>query len=225
MSVHTEQQTHSGSASTVLRIFILALFAIVTSIVAVSFAAHHMRIGFENEYVGQLKTHVSYLAATCSLAINGDELSTDQATVVSKYASVLPALIIDSGEKYQNRKIYGLYAYTNGTLNPLVRNSETGLLAVLTPVSEWLTVEANPYIIEKPGQITVLTPIRNSQGNVVGVFELSETYSFLKSYGNIVEQRVLMSVVISVIAGIFLFSMQYVIPEIIRFARRKGEKY
>ena len=118
-----------------------------------------------------------------------------------------------------------MYAYTNGTLTPLIRNSEDGLVATVTPVSEWLTVDAKPYFIEKSGQITILTPVKDSQGNVVGVFELSETYSFLDSYGNSVEKKVMMSVIVSVVAGIVLFSLQYLIPEIIRFIRKREERY
>ena len=64
MSVNTDQ-SRTGSASTGLRIFILALFAIVTAIISVSFAAHHMRIGFEEEYACQLKSDVRNLAAIC----------------------------------------------------------------------------------------------------------------------------------------------------------------
>jgi hypothetical protein len=222
MSVNLDHPSHAGSASTGLKIFVLALFAIVTSIIAVSFAAHHMRIGFENEYADQAKKNTVYLAATCSLAINGDDILTDPTLVGSKYESVLKALIVDTEDVNQNRKFFGLYSYANGSLNPLVLKNAPELLAVKTKVSEWLTVEAKPYIIEKPGQTTILTPIKNSQGVIVGVFELSETYSFLETYGNTVEQRVLMSGIVSVFAGIILFSLQYVLPEIFRFVRSRG---
>ena len=224
MSVKTDQ-SRTGSASTGLRIFILALFAIVTAIISVSFAAHHMRIGYEEEYADQLKSDVRNLAAICSLSIDGNALLADPSLAATKYASVLPALLVDSGETNQSKRLYGLYAYTNGTLTPLIRNSENGLVAAVTPVSEWLTVDAKPYLIEKSGQITILTPVKDSKGNVVGVFELSETYSFLDSYGNSVEKKVMMSVIFSVVAGIILFSLQYLIPEIIRFIRKRGEKY
>ena len=184
-----------------------------------------MRIGYEEEYAGQLKSDVRNLSAICSLSIDGNTLLADPSLAATKYASVLPALLVDSGETNQSKRLYGLYAYTNGTLTPLIRNSENGLVAAVTPVSEWLTVDAKPYLIEKSGQITILTPVKDSQGNVVGVFELSETYSFLDSYGNSVEKKVMMSVIFSVVAGIIIFSLQYLIPEIIRFIRKREERY
>lgn len=225
MSVHTEQQAPSGSAYTSLKVFVLALFAIVTAIVAVSFAANHMRLGFEKEYISQVNLKTEQLAATCSLMINGDEIAADMTKAQTKYASVLPALIIDSGEENQSRKIYGLYAYANGSLTPLLQSSSTGLTAIDVPVSEWLTAAADPYYLEKDSQMTVLTPIKDSQGKVVGLFELSSTYEFLDQYGDTVEHRVLLSVLVSVTAGIVLFSLQYLIPAIVHFARKKGERY
>lgn len=225
MSVHAEQQTGSGSAATVLRIAVLALFAIITAIVAVSFAAHHMRIGFEKEYAEQVNMKAEQLAATCALVISGDEIASDQAAAQTKYASVLPALLINTADSTRSSKIYGLYAYTNGSLTPLLQSSETGLSAIQIPVSEWLTQESGPYAIYESGKASILTPIKDSQGKVVGLFELSETYTFLNTYGNTVERRVLMSVLVSVGAGILLFSIQYIIPAIIGRARRREERY
>jgi len=225
MSFQTEQQTGSESSSAVLKTIILTLFAIVTAVVSVSFAANHMRIGFEKEYNIQIVTKTQQLAAASSLLISGDEIAADPVTAQTKYVSVLPALLIDSKEKNQSRKIYGLYSYTNGELTTLLQSSSEGLRAAQIHVSDWLTTEAQPYYIQSNNQYTVLTPIKDSQGKVVGLFELSSTYTFLDEYGNAVEKRVLMSVMVAVAAGIALFSLQYIIPQIVRISRHKGEKY
>lgn len=224
MPFQVEQQAEPKSASAVLKIIVLALFAVVTAIVSVSFAANHLKSGFEKEYVVQVNLKTEQLSAACSRLISGDEISSDPAKSLERYASLLPAMLIDSGETNQSRKIYGLYAYTNGALTPLIQSS-TGLIAAETPVSEWLTTESNPYRIEKNGQTTVLTPIKDSQGKVVGLFELSLTYSFLNTFGNAVERRVLMSVLVAVAVGISLFSLQYIVPEIVRIVRQKGRRY
>ena len=225
MSIQTEQQTGSESTSAVLKIIVLTLFAVVTAIVSVSFAANHMQNGFEKEYKAQLNTKTEQLAAVCSLLISGDEISADPVKAQTKYAGLLPALLIDSKEKNQSRKIYGLYAYANGALTPLLQSSGTGLLASEIPVSEWLTAAADPYKVERDGQTTVFTPIKDSQGKVVGLFELSSTYSFLDTFGASVESRVLMSVLAAVGVGICIFSLQFIIPEIVRLVRKRGEKY
>lgn len=226
MSFQADQQKGSESSSAVLKIIVLTLFAVVTAIVAVSFAANHMRIGFEKEYRMQVNLKTEQLAAASSLLINGDEIASDPAKAQTKYASILPAIMIDSMEKNQSRKLYALYSYSGGALTLLLKSSDTGLLASEIPISGWLTLGiTNPYIIDKNGQHTVLTPIRDSQNKVVGLFELSSTYAFLDVYGNAVERRVLMSVLVAVTAGISLFSLQYLIPGIFRLARRRGVRY
>ena len=231
MSFPSEQQSEFESStafasSAVLRIIILALFAIVTAVVAVSFAANHMRIGFEKEYISQVNIKTEQLAASSSLLISGDEIAADPTEAQTKYKNILPALMIEPKEKNQSVKIFGLYAYTNGELTPLLQSSETGLVATTIPVSEWLTAESSAYEIKKDSQTTVLTPIKDSQGKVVGLFELSSTYSFLDTYGNTIEKRVLMTVMVSIAVGIILFSLQYSIPAVIRISgKRRKEKY
>jgi len=230
MSFPTEQQnkfesSHASAPSAVLRVIILTLFAVVTAIVAVSFAANHMRNGFEKEYISQVNIKTEQLAATSSLLISGDEIAADPIAAQTKYKNILPALMIDSMEKNQSRKIFGLYQYANGALTPLLQSSETGLLATSIPVSDWLTTESDAYEIVNPSQTTVLTPIKDSQGKVVGLFELSSTYSFLDNYGNLIERRILMTVMLSISVGIILFSLQYAIPAVIRIGRRRKEKY
>jgi len=225
MSAFTDQQDSAGSRYTGLKITVLALFAVVTAIVAVSFSANHMRSGFEKEYVSQMNQKTSQLAETCSLMISGDEIASDMAKAQSKYASILPAILVDSGEEMQSRKVYALYSYANGSLTPMLQSSGDSLAAQDIPVSEWLTAEAAPYSIYNEDGTTVLTPIKDGQGKVVALFELSSSYKFLGQYGNTVEHRVLMSVLVSGAFGIALFSLQYLIPVLIRFVRKRGEQY
>lgn len=226
MPFHTEQQNGSDSSSAVLKIIVLTLFAVVTAIVAVSFAANHMRVGFEKEYRTQVYLKTEQLAAASSLLINGDEITADPVKAQTKYANILPAIMVDSMEKNQSRKLYALYTYSGGALTPLLKSSDTGILAPEIPISDWLTAGGtNPYILDNDGQYTVLTPIKDSQNKVVGLFELSSAYSFLDSYGNSVERRVLMSVLVAVAAGIFLFSMQYLIPVIVHYAGQRRGRY
>jgi hypothetical protein len=224
MSVHSEHIQHPGSALKGMRVLVLALFAVVTAIVAVSFAAHHMRIGFEDEYASQVEKNATFLASTCTLAIEGNDLVTDPNLAAIKYKNVLTALLVQTQEENHNTKLFGLYTYSNGMLNHLLLSSPTGLVAASIPVTEWMTVDSKPYIIKSEGKVTIITPVKDSAGNVVGAFELSETYTFLESYGNKIEQRVLMSVVVSVICGMILFSLQYVMPVIIQLVRNKGSE-
>jgi hypothetical protein len=225
MSAHSDQEIQSASFYTGLRVIILALFAVVMAIISVSFAANHMRHGFEEEYKSQMSVKTRELAAACALLIDGDELKADTTLAQNRYAAALPAMLVDSDEKNQSHKVYGLYAYTNGSLQPLLQSSNTGLTAVTIPISDWLTKDKTPYVIEKEHSVRVLTPIYDSQGDPTGLFELCLNYDFLDAYGNSVEHRVLLSVIVAAGAGIALFSFQFVVPAVIQLVRRKGERY
>lgn len=225
MSAHSEQQIQTASFYTGLRVIILALFAVVMAIVSVSFAANHMRHGFEEEYKSQMNVKARELAASCALLIDGDEIKSDTKLAQSRYAAALPAMLVDSDEKNQSHKVYGLYAYTNGSLQPLLQSSSTGLTAATIPISDWLTKDKTPYVLETDDSIRVLTPIFDSQGEPSGLLELCLHYDFLSAYGNSVEHKVLLSVIVSAFAGIALFSLQFIIPGIIQFVRRKEERY
>lgn len=225
MSVHSDQEIQTPSFYTGLRVIILALFAVVMAIVSVSFAANHMRHGFEEEYKSQMSVKTRELAAACALLIDGDEIKSDMTLAQNRYAAALPAMLVDSDEVNQSHKVYGLYAYSNGSLQPLLQSSNTGLTAVTIPISDWLTKDKTPYVIETDHSIRVLTPIFDSKGDPTGLFELCLNYDFLDAYGNSVEHRVLLSIIVSACAGIALFSLQFIIPAVIRLVRRKEERY
>lgn len=211
-----------------LRIFILAVFAIVTAVVSVSFAANHMRIGFETEYRSQVNEKAVQIAEVCSNMISGDEIESDPTTAQQKYAAVLPAIVVspeisssDDGSTRDSR-VYALYSYSNGALTTLLQSSPDGIYATTIPVSVWLTENASIYSIQEGNRTTVLSPIKDSQGKVTGLFELSVSYDFLGHFGSQVEKRALMSALLAVGFGIFLFSLQYIVPATVRLIRKKG---
>lgn len=224
MPMDSERQTSPSPAYSALRITVLTLFTIVTAIVAVSFAANHLRLGFENEFRNQMNHKIVELAENSALLIRGDDLSADPAIAQAKYSAALPAMIVDSGAENQIRKDFGLYAYTNGSLVPLLQSSATGLHAMEVPVSSWLTTEAAPYNIYNDDSTIVMTPIKDAMGKVTGLYELSASYSFLDSFGSQVERNVLLAVLVSVFIGIILFSFQYLVPVLVNVIRKKGGK-
>ncbi len=240
MAVHNEQYAETSSTSLIFKVVVLTLFAIITSIVAVSFASHHMRMGFESEYTSELESKMNQLSANCVYMIRGDELVADSAASGVKYTSVIPAMIVNSEEETVNDVSYALYLYSEGslklvapqtvnsagTVSATVDSEELGdVQAIHLNVSDWLTPEATPYTISRDDQYTVLTPIKDSTGKVVGVFELTANYSFINSYGSTVEHRVVLSAICSICIGFLLFSIQYILPPSIRLIKRLGGKY
>ncbi len=224
MPMDQDKQIKQSPGYSALRIVVLALFTIVTAIVAVSFAANHLRLGFEDEFRNQMNHQMVELAQVSSLLIQGDDLSADPTIAQAKYSAALPAVIVDSGAENQIRKDFGLYAYTNGSLVPLLQSQATGLIAMEVPVSSWLTTEAGPYYIYNEDSTVILTPIKDSTGKVTGLYELSASYSFLDTFGSQVEINVLFAVLVSIFAGIFLFSLQYITPLLVNIIRRNGGK-
>jgi hypothetical protein len=224
MPVDQQKQTKPGPAYSALRIVVLALFVIVTAIVAVSFAANHLRLGFEKEFREQMNHKMVELAQVSSLLIKGDDLVADPNLAQAKYSAALPAMVVDSDADNQIQKEFGLYAYTNGSLVPLLQSQATGLRAMEVPVSSWLTTEAGPYYIYDSDTTVILTPIKDSTGKVTGLYELSATYSFLDTFGSQVERNVLFAVLVSISAGILVFSFQYLVPILINIIRKKGGK-
>lgn len=231
MSTMTEQNTYSAPASPGLRVVILTILAVITAVVAVSFAAHHLRITFEEEYQQQLKEKTLGLATQYSMAINGDLLGQDPTAAQSRYSSLLPALIVNSGDVEQGNEIvgqsvkrYALYTYTNGSLSPLYQsNKDAEFLGIKIPLSEWLDASSAVHSISQGGNFVVLSPIKDSQGKVVGVFELVSDYTFIGELGNKLEKRVFLTAALVSFAGLILFTIQFAIPKLISRLKKRGE--
>ena len=222
MSVSSEPATATGTGYAGLRILLLALFTIATAIVAVSFAANHLRNGFEREYKDQMNHTLRETSAAVALMIRGDDLVNDPVMSQNKYAAAIPAVLVDSGADQKIAKSFGLYAYSNGSLVTLIQSTSTGLKALEVPVSEWLTIEAGPYYVYEDNRSIVLTPIKDSQGKVTGLLEIQGSFAFMNSFGAQLERNVLLVVLLSVAVGMVLFSFQFVLPLIVNGLRKKG---
>jgi len=222
MSVASEPTTSTGTGYAGIRILLLALFTVATAIVAVSFAANHLRSGFEREYQDQMNHTLRETSSAIALMIRGDDLVNDPVMAQNKYSAAIPAVLVDSGADQKVSKSFGLYAYTNGSLVTLIQSTSTGLKALEVPVSEWLTVEAGPYYIYDDTRTVVLTPIKDGQGKVTGLLEVQGSFSFLNSFGSQLERNVLLVVLLCVAVGIVLFSVQFILPLIVNSIRKKG---
>ena len=85
-----------------------------------------------------------------------------------------------------------------------------------------MTIPANAETVQ-PNAVPSGQDIEiDSQGKVTGLFELSVSYDFLGHFGSQVEKRALMSALLAVGFGIFLFSLQYIVPATVRLIRKKG---
>jgi len=217
-----KSNTASNAAGNVAKILFLSLFALALVVVSVSFAVHHMRIGFEKEYDRILIDRIKVDAANAALAVSGDEIVNDPSAAAVKYSAILPYMLMDANDNDYSVQAFGLYNYSNGTLSVLTGNDSSLLVASSIPVSDWLTAELAPYEIKDEYLYHYLIPITDSQGNVCALLELSAKSSEIETMGDKLESVILSTVIVAVIVAMAAFSLQYVIPPIIMLISKKN---
>ena len=152
MASTDKSNSASNAAGNVAKIVFLSLFALALVVVSVSFAVHHMRLGFEKEYNRILVNRIQVDAQNAALAVSGDELVNDPAAAAVKYSAILPYMLMDANDNDYSVQAFGLYNYSNGTLSVLTGNDSDLLVASSIPVSDWLTAELSPYEVKSEYQ-------------------------------------------------------------------------
>jgi hypothetical protein len=224
MTINTDNENDSNQLVAVIKAFVLALFAVVISVVSVSFAVHHMRIGFESEYAEIYENKIMNLATTSALIINGDDIVLDPTAAGQKYSAVINLLLPKNTDDSYSTINFGLYQYQDGILYVIHESStENVFSASQVDPSNWFKANLKPYIIESGKSISILVPITDSQKNVVGLFEMDGQYSGLSSFGDVLEGKILLAVIVSVSIGLLLFSIQYALPKILSVRKKSWE--
>ena len=218
MPVSDNNSSASNAAGKVAKIVFLSLFALVLVIVSVSFAVHHMRLGFEKEFQKTLVSRIQTDAGNAAKIISGNEIEEDASKAAAKYSAVLLYMFMDTNEDDYTTQAFGLYEYTNGSLNMLTGSVSDLLVAKDIPVSEWLTAEMAPYEIKDKNVYHYMVPIKDQAGKVSALLELSAQYRPINDMGNTLETKILSTVIAAVVG----FALQFIIPPIIRFASKKN---
>jgi hypothetical protein len=215
MTINSDNENETNQLTSVIKAIVLALFAVVISVVSVSFAVHHMRLGFESD-ADVYENKIMSLATTAALVINGDDIVLDPAAAGQKYSAVINLLLPPNPEDKYSVVSFGLYQYKDGQLYVVHESStENVYSASQVQVSNWLTAELKPYTVVSGKSISILVPITDSQQSVVGLFEINGQYSGLNNYGDVLEGKILLAVIVSVSIGLLLFSVQYALPKIL----------
>lgn len=225
MAINNENPKDTNQLASVVKAIVLAMFAVVISVVSVSFAVHHMRLGFESEYADMYENKIMNLATTSALVIDGDDIVADPATAGQKYSTVIGLLLPQNSEDKFSSIDYGIYQYQNdnqlGVLHVVYESStEKVFSASQVPISNWFTADLQPYTVVTGKKISVLIPITDSQKNVVGLFEINGQYSGLDNYGDVLEGKILLAVIVSVSIGLLLFSIQFILPKILSVRKK-----
>ncbi len=224
MPASDNSNTASNAAGNVAKVVFLSLFALVLVVVSVSFAVHHMRVGFEREYQKTLITRIKTDAGNAASAVSGEEIKADSSRAAQKYSSVLPYMLMDTNENDYSTQAFGLYEYNNGSLNMLTGNDSDLLIAMKIPVSEWLTSEIVPYEQKEDDVYHYMVPVKDQEGKVVALLELSSQYRPIDEMGDKLEGKILSTVILAVIVALGVFALQYIIPPIIRIVSKKNSE-
>ena len=205
-------------AGRIVRICILVIVSFVVAIAAVSFAVHHMRLQFEDEFKKISDTKMQQVTDVVRMTVDGDDLVTDTVNAPAKYSALLDLMLADTSTENLSAEGYGLFGYNQGQLSLLVSrgvNDPSEFAVAGRDISEWLG-SSDRTVITGENYESIILPITDSTGMCVGVFEYKCTFGELYEIGDKLEGRILTAVMIAVVAGVLLFAIQEILIRVIR---------
>ena len=210
---------HNDVAGRIVRICILIIVSFVVAIAAVSFAVHHMRLQFEDEFKRISDNKMQQVTDVVRMSIDGDDLVSNTVNAPARYSALLDLMLADTSTENLSAEGYGLFGYSQGQLSLLLSRGVTDpseFAVASRDISEWLGGSSGETIIEGKNYESIIVPITDSTGMCVGVFEYKCTFGELYDLGDKLESRILTAVVIAVLAGVVLFAVQEILIRVIR---------
>ncbi|MBO4637690.1 MAG: hypothetical protein J5685_11150 [Clostridiales bacterium] len=211
----------------VIRAVILIVVSLLLSVLSVSFAVHHMRLQFEDEFKGITDTKMQQVCDIVKMTVNGDELLGDPNYAAQKYSDVFALMLADTSTNDVSSESYGLFLYSDGQLTLLLSHgadSENNFAVKGREISQWLSSDNSSATITGENFESVLVPVADSSGRCVGVFEYKCSFGDLEFFGNKLESRILTAVIVAVASGVILFCIQLLIPKLISNARKGAQR-
>ena len=205
-------------AGRIVRICILIIVSFVVAIAAVSFAVHHMRLQFEDEFKKISDTKMRQVTDVVRMTVDGDDLVSPTVNAPAKYSALLDLMLADTSTENLSAEGYGLFGYNQGQLSLLVSrgvNDPSEFAVAGRDISEWLG-SSEATILTGENYESIIVPVTDSTGMCVGVFEYKCTFGELYAIGDKLEARILTAVVIAVLAGVLLFAAQEILIRVIR---------
>lgn len=205
-----------------IRTIILIIVSLMLSVLSVSFAVHHMRLQFEEEFKTISDDKIESVCDVVRRTLDGDEIAADPQTAAVKYNEVLSLMLADVSTQSFSSESYGLFLYSDGRLSVLMNHgpeAPESFEVASRDISEWLNADNVPTTIDGDNTESLLVPVADSSGRCVAVFEYKCNFSGLKTMGNEFEGKILKCVIIAVAAGIFVYIIQLIVP---KFIHRSG---
>lgn len=219
-----QQVNESDVLSRVIRAIVLIVVALILAVVSVSFAVHHMRLKFEEEYKGITDYKMQAVTDIVKRSVSGDEISQDPQAAITKYSTVLSFMLTDVSSASYSKENYALFLNQGGALSLLTTSDDTVEFdLVKIPLSSWNDSDnANKtFFYTEEDHESVFVPIVDSQGRLVAVFEYHCTFDNLSLLGNEAENRIMKSVILTVAIGVVFFFIMTFVPKLI-FRNKNG---
>ncbi|MBR3247218.1 MAG: hypothetical protein IKG03_02345 [Clostridiales bacterium] len=210
---------HNDVAGRIVRICILIIVSFVVAIAAVSFAVHHMRLQFEEEFKKISDAKMQQVTDVVRMSVDGDDLVSNTVNAPARYSALLDLMLADTSTENLSAEGYGLFGYNQGQLSLLLSrgvNDPSEFAVASRDISEWLGGSNSQTVITGKNYESIIVPITDSTGMCVGVFEYKCTFGVLYDIGDKLESRILTAVIIAVLAGVVLFAVQEVLIRLIR---------
>jgi hypothetical protein len=208
-----------------IRTIILIIVSLMLSVLSVSFAVHHMRLQFEEEFKTISDDKIESVCDVVRRSLDGDEIAASPQDAAVKYNEVLSLMLADVSTQSLSSESYGLFLYSDGRLSVLMNHGSEAPEAfevASRDISEWLNADNEPTTIVGNNSESLLVPVADSSGRCVAVFEYKCNFSGLKTMGNEFEGKILKCVIITVATGIVVYIIQLLIPKII-YKSRSGK--
>ena len=209
--------------NSIVRAVILIIVSLLVSVLSVSFAVHHMRLQYEEEFKSISHDKIYQVSDVVKMTINGNDLKADPVTAALKYGSVFDLMLSDTTSENLSTEDYALFSYINGQLTMILSSGKEAndFMVAKSDISDWLSGSFAPRTMETEDGESILVPITDDTGMCIGVFEYKCTFAGLNALGNDLESRIFISVLICLAAGFVLFAIQ---EFVIRFLRKKQGK-
>ena len=219
-----QSEGRSDVFNSIVRAVILIIVSLLISVLSVSFAVHHMRLQYEEEFKEISHNKIYQVSDLVKMSIDGNELRNDPANAAVKYSSVFDLMLADTTSENLSSEDYALFSYLNGQLTLLLSDGKesSDFQVAGTEISEWLTGSFAPCVVTTDNGESIIVPITDDTGMCIGVFEYKCTFAGLTQLGDELEGRIFVAVLICLSAGIVLFVIQEVVIRILRKKQGKG---
>ncbi|MCQ2466155.1 MAG: hypothetical protein MJ166_01415 [Clostridia bacterium] len=223
-TTYGQQVNESDVLNRIIRAIVLIVVALILAVVSVSFAVHHMRLKFEEEYKQITDYKMQSVTDIVKRTVSGDELVADPQASIEKYSTVFGFMLTDVSSASYSKENYALFLTSGGSLSLLTASDDTADFdLVKISLSSWNDSANNNqvYTLIEEDHESVFVPIVDSQGKCVAVFEYHCTFDDLSKLGNEAENRVMKSVILTVAVGIVFFFIFTFVPKLL-FKNKNG---